>query len=167
MKLVTYKAGDRESLGILLSGEVYDLPACDATIPDNMNAFLQGGDAMMHRARKVEEKLLSLQLNVRPENQYELLAPVPRPTSCRDGYAFRQHVAAARRNRNVPMIPEFDQYPIFYFTNHQAIFGPGEIYCMPDHFKKLDFELEAAIVIGKRGRNIPAEKADEYIAGYM
>lgn len=96
-----------------------------------------------------------------------LLAPVPQPTSCRDGYAFRQHVAAARRNRGVPMIPEFDQYPIFYFTNHNAIMGPGNIPCMPDHFEKLDFELEAAVVLGKRGRNVKAADADQYIAGYM
>jgi fumarylacetoacetate (FAA) hydrolase len=65
------------------------------------------------------------------------------------------------------MIPEFDQYPIFYFTNHQAIFGPGEITCMPDHFKRLDFELEAAIVLNKKGRNIKAGDADSFIAGYM
>jgi fumarylacetoacetate (FAA) hydrolase len=65
------------------------------------------------------------------------------------------------------MIPEFDSYPIFYFTNHNAIQGPGEITCMPDHFEKLDFELEAAVVIGKKGRNISAAEADEYIAGYM
>lgn len=96
-----------------------------------------------------------------------LLAPVPQPSSCRDGYAFRQHVAAARRNRGVPMIPEFDQYPIFYFTNHNAIQGPGAIPCMPDHFEKLDFELEAAVVLGKHGRNVKAEDADQYIAGYM
>ena len=38
---------------------------------------------------------------------------------------------------------------------------------MPDHFKQLDFELEAAIVISKRGRNIPAQKADQYIGGMM
>lgn len=99
--------------------------------------------------------------------EYSLLAPVPNPTSCRDAYAFRQHVAAARHNRGLPMIAEFDQYPIFYFTNHQAIFGPGPIYCMPDHFEKLDFELEVAIVIGKPGRNIKAQDADNYIQGYM
>jgi fumarylacetoacetate (FAA) hydrolase len=97
---------------------------------------------------------------------YILLAPVPRPTSCRDGYAFRQHVEAARRNRGVEMIKEFDQYPIFYFTNHNAIQGPGPITCMPDHFQQLDFELEIAIVIGKEGRNIKAKDADKYIAGY-
>ena len=96
-----------------------------------------------------------------------LLAPVPNPTSCRDGYAFRQHVEAARRNRRVEMIPEFDQYPIFYFTNHNAIQGPGDIFCMPDHFEQLDFELEAAIVIGRKGINVKAKDADSYIAGYM
>jgi fumarylacetoacetate (FAA) hydrolase len=65
------------------------------------------------------------------------------------------------------MIPEFDQYPIFYFTNHHSIQGPGEIKCMPDHFEKLDFELEVAIVISKHGRNINANNADEYIGGLM
>ena len=102
-----------------------------------------------------------------PFERAELLAPVPHPSSCRDGYAFREHVAAARRNRNVEMIPQFDQYPVFYFTNHNSIQGPGEIVCMPDHFEKLDFELEAAIVICKHGRNIPAADADEYIGGLM
>jgi fumarylacetoacetate (FAA) hydrolase len=96
-----------------------------------------------------------------------LLAPIPYPPSCRDGYAFRQHVAAARRNRKVDMIPQFDEYPIFYFTNHHSIQGPGPIRCMPDHFEKLDFELEAAIVIGRPGRNIRAGEADQHIAGLM
>ena len=65
------------------------------------------------------------------------------------------------------MIPEFDQYPVFYFTNHHTIQGEGEVRCMPDHFERLDFELEAAIVICKHGRNIKAEEADEYIGGLM
>lgn len=39
--------------------------------------------------------------------------------------------------------------------------------CLPDHFEKLDFELEAAIVICRHGRNIKAEEADEYIGGLM
>jgi fumarylacetoacetate (FAA) hydrolase len=100
-------------------------------------------------------------------DQAQIMAPVPHPASCRDGYAFRQHVASARRNRKVDMIPEFDQYPIFYFTNHQAIQGPGDIVCMPDHFQKLDFELELSIVVCKKGRNIKAAEADSYIGGFM
>src|SRR5689334_13850927 len=76
-------------------------------------------------------------------------------------------MAAARRNRKADMILEFDQYPVFYFGNHHSVQGPGEVYCMPDHFERLDFELEAAIVICKQGRNIRAENADAYIGGLM
>ncbi len=167
MKLVSYKTEDREHLGVFVNGHIYNLNSCNKLIPDEMNAFLQGGDALMERAKKINQDIIDGTLKPKEEIFYELLAPVPHPTSCRDGYAFRQHVAAARRNRKVDMIAEFDQYPIFYFTNHNAIQGPGEIACMPDHFQKLDFELEVAVVIGKKGRNIKAAEADEYIAGYM
>lgn len=97
----------------------------------------------------------------------QVLAPVRRPVSLRDGYAFRQHVEAARRNRGLEMIPEFDQFPVFYFSNALAVTGPGPIYVEARHLEKLDFELEVAIITGKSGRNIPAHKADEYIFGYM
>jgi fumarylacetoacetate (FAA) hydrolase len=133
-----------------------------------MRRLLEGGDEMMEQARQVENAIKEGKITsyVTDEN-LRLLAPIPNPTSCRDGYAFRQHVATARRNRGVEMIPEFDQFPVFYFTNHNAIYGEGEIRVEEDHLQKLDYELEAAIVIGKEGRNIPAEEADSYIAGYM
>jgi len=167
MKLVSYKTEDREHLGLFVNGHIYNLNSCDKLIPDNMAGFLEGGVDLMDRAKKVNEDIKANRVQAKEEVFFELLAPVPHPTSCRDGYAFRQHVASARRNRKVDMIPEFDQYPIFYFTNHNAIQGPGDIRCMPDHFNKLDFELEVSVVIGKKGRNISAAEADEYIAGYM
>lgn len=166
MKLVSFLDKESTKLGILLNDKIYDLNAVDSAIPDNMADFLKGGEVTMNRAHAINanpEKAI----NGKDINSVTIMAPVPQPSSCRDGYAFRQHVAAARRNRKVDMIPEFDQYPIFYFTNHNAIQGPGEIWCMPDHFQKLDFELEAAVVIGKKGRNIKASEADQYIAGYM
>jgi fumarylacetoacetate (FAA) hydrolase len=98
-------------------------------------------------------------------NEVTLLSPLPRPPSMRDGYAFRQHVATARKNRGLEMIPEFDQFPVFYFTNHQAVIGPGDLRVQKQHLDRLDFELEAAIVIGKRGRNVPAARADELVFG--
>ncbi|HEY1006083.1 MAG TPA: fumarylacetoacetate hydrolase family protein, partial [Sphingobacteriaceae bacterium] len=167
MKLVSYRTEDREHLGLFNNGHIYNLHSCNKVIPDNMLEFLRGGEELMDRARQINDDIVSGRLAAKEEAFYELLAPVPHPASCRDGYAFRQHVAAARRNRRVDMIPEFDQYPVFYFTNHQAIQGPGDIECMPDHFEKLDFELEAAVVIGRQGRNIRADEADRYIAGYM
>ncbi len=100
-----------------------------------------------------------------PLASVKLEAPIPRPPSMRDGYAFRQHVETARRNRGLEMIPEFDQFPVFYFTNHQAVIGPGPLRVMKLHLDKLDFELEAAIVVGKEARNLTAANADEAIFG--
>ncbi|MCG2617938.1 fumarylacetoacetate hydrolase family protein [Terrimonas sp. NA20] len=170
MKLVSYVKDQREQLGVLIDGFVYDMETLHPELPGTMNMFLQYWEDYLPIATAGELMLRegSRSSNRRtPVSEVQLLAPVPYPTSCRDGYAFRQHVAAARRNRKVEMIPEFDQYPIFYFTNHHSVKGPGPVTCMPDHFEKLDFELEAAIVICKHGRNIKAEDADEYIGGLM
>ena len=99
--------------------------------------------------------------------EVHLLAPIPRPLSMRDGYAFRQHVETARRNRGLPMIPEFDQFPVFYYTNHLSVIGPGPVRVRQRHLDKLDFELEAAAVLGKGGRDLDIEQADEAIFGLM
>jgi len=170
MKLVSYLHDDHDQLGVLVDGKVYNMEVLHPDLPNSMGLFLnywedsfpvaQAAEMMLREGERTSGKGI-------PVESLQLLAPVPTPASCRDGYAFRQHVAAARRNRGVEMIPEFDQYPIFYFTNHHSIQGPGEIKCMPDHFNKLDFELECAIVISKYGRNIRAEEADEYIGGLM
>jgi fumarylacetoacetate (FAA) hydrolase len=170
MKLLSYIKEGHEQLGVLINDKVYDMEVLHPDLPNTMNMFLtywedsfpiaQAGELMLKEETRTSNRWISI-------NEIGLLAPVPFPSSCRDGYAFRQHVAAARRNRKVEMIPEFDQYPVFYFTNHHSISGPGEISCMPDHFEKLDFELEAAIVISKFGRNIKAEEADDHIGGLM
>jgi fumarylacetoacetate (FAA) hydrolase len=170
MKLVSYLSDGHDRLAVLRDGVLFDIDELHPDLPQNMAMFLNYWEDLYPVALKGEEAIREGRLT--PDDVYrvedvELLAPVPFPPSCRDGYAFRQHVESARRNRGVPMIPEFDQYPIFYFTNHLTIQGPGNIICMPDHFEKLDFELEAAIVIGKPGRNIRAEDADEHIAGLM
>lgn len=169
MKLVSYSTNNETHLGILHQGNIWNLNELDASLPLTLKELLIAGEQAMNKAIGLDRKIKSNEIQVKPvaEKDVHIQAPIPNPTSCRDGYAFRQHVEAARRNRNVPMIPEFDQYPIFYFTNHNAVQGPGDIWCMPDHFDKLDFELEVAIVVGKKGRNIRASEADQFIAGYM
>ena len=172
MKLVSYTLKKKDRTGLFVNDKIYDLQDCAKglgfDLPARMRRFLREGEKAMNEAKQVNDAIIEGKITSFVDNpNLRLLAPVPRPTSCRDGYAFRQHVATARRNRNVPMIPEFDQFPVFYFTNHNAIVGPGEVKLESDHFLKLDFELEAAIVIGKKGKNIPAQEADSYIAGYM
>lgn len=166
MKLVSYLHNGATKLGAVVEEELYSLQAVNEHLTNDLITFLQLEDEVRHETEKKLLSMVAAATLIAPVKDYILLAPVPRPTSCRDGYAFRQHVEAARRNRGVEMIKEFDQYPIFYFTNHNAIQGPGPITCMPDHFQQLDFELEIAIVIGKEGRNIKAKDADNYIAGF-
>src|ERR1700761_468162 len=110
MKLVSYKTEDREHLGVFVNGHIYNLNSCDKLLPNNMNDFLWGGDELMARAKKISVDIASGKLEAKEELFFEMLAPVPHPTSCRDAYAFRQHVETARRNRGAAMIPEFDQY---------------------------------------------------------
>jgi fumarylacetoacetate (FAA) hydrolase len=169
MKLVTYiNQENQERLGLFINGKVADLRDAASKmaliLPNSMNEFLQGGTEFMETARKVESNLVNDSQFLISKNI--LAAPVAHPTSCRDSYTFRQHVAAARRNRGIEIIPEFDQFPIFYFTNHNSIIGEGNLNVELDHLQKLDFELELAVVIGKKGKNIPSNIADEYIAGF-
>ena len=172
MRFVSFRRKEKDRLGIEVTGKIYDLSksaeSIDIEMPRRMRRFLQKWESNLALAKKVEEAIKAGKINDEfvVENA-KLLAPVPKPTSCRDGYAFRQHVATARRNRGVEMIPEFDQFPVFYFTNHNAVFGEGDVYVEQDHLEKLDFELECAVVIGKKGINISAKDADNYIAGYM
>src|SRR3982751_562416 len=170
MKLVSYLKDEHDQLAILVDGYLYDMEFLHPDLPNSMAMFLNYWEDSLRMALggalMIEEGKISQNKGI-PYDSVQILAPIPFPTSCRDGYAFRQHVATARRNRNVEMIPAFDQYPVFYFTNHHSMRGPGDVSCMPDHFDRLDFELEAAIVIGKHGKNIPAAEADSYIGGIM
>ncbi|MEX0813470.1 MAG: fumarylacetoacetate hydrolase family protein [Chitinophagales bacterium] len=171
MKLISYlNSRDEDELGLLCNDAVYKLTDLDKALPTNMSDLLFEGSEAIERAQLLNNKIQENPADYKSKLKLQdlnLLAPVPFPSSLRDAYAFRQHVAAGRKNRGLDMIPEFDQFPVFYFSNHNAVSGPGELEFMSDHFDKLDFELEVAIVIGKEGRNIKAEEADEYIAGFM
>ena len=182
MRLVTYLSPkNTEHLGFQIgpmgSGRIVDLiraleimpDAFSKTPPTDMLDLIRRQDDVMPGMKKLQAaaeagKLSSAEM---PEASVKLLAPIPRPVSMRDGYAFRQHVEAARRNRGVPMIPEFDQFPIFYFTNHLGVSGPGDLPVQKLAQEKLDFELESAIVIGRPGKNVPSSEADNLIFGYM
>ena len=163
MKLVSYRQNGNINLGNLENNMIYELHVLDTEIADNMQDFLEGGENQLSLAKTaIENGIPTIS-----KSTVELVSPVPNPPSVRDAYAFRQHVETARRNRGLDMIPEFDEIPIFYFTNHHAVFGEGDFQIRQRHTEKLDFELECAAVIGKRGRDISVSNADDYIAGFM
>jgi fumarylacetoacetate (FAA) hydrolase len=99
--------------------------------------------------------------------EVRLYPPLPRPMTIRDFYAFEQHVSSAFRNRGREVPPEWYELPHFYYTNPNSVFGSEEAIPYPKYTQELDFELEIAGVIGKPGRDIPAEQAEDYIFGFM
>ncbi len=80
-----------------------------------------------------------------------LTAPIPRPPSIRDFYAFERHVQSARAQRGLEMAPEWYQLPVFYFSNPAAVGGPEEEIFFPPDSSAWDYELEAAAVVGAGG----------------
>lgn len=144
---------DRYGAGVL--GFVENADAARPAADEIVHAFEQGKLPGVFDGRIVRHALRDVTLR----------APLPRPPSMRDGYAFRQHVETARRNRGLEMIPEFDRFPVFYFTNHHGVVGPGDVHVRAAHTQRLDYELEAAVVVGKRGANLDVRSADAAIFG--
>jgi fumarylacetoacetate (FAA) hydrolase len=167
MKLVTFVHGGRERLGASTSHGIVDFAALVPELNVSMEEFVRRSDSLFPLAKSVLEGEGTFPSGaLLLEDQAVLKSPIPRPPSMRDGYAFRQHVETARKNRGLPMIPEFDLFPVFYFTNHQAVIGPGELRVGRRRLERLDFELEIAVVLGREVKNPTLEEADRAIFGY-
>src|SRR5512133_3197271 len=144
MKLVTFLQAGVEKIGaVMADGHILDFAAAEPRLAVDMLTLISRQNGLMPLARSLVTAPPATAL-LDPANVH-LLAPLPRPVSMRDGYAFRQHVATARRNRGLEMIPEFDLFPVTYFTNHLAVTGPGKVLVQDHHLVRLDFELAAPI----------------------
>jgi fumarylacetoacetate (FAA) hydrolase len=93
-------------------------------------------------------------------------APILRPPSLRDFYAFERHVATmwARRGGEIP--EAWYRLPVFYFGNVSELRGPDDPVWAPRGCRELDFELEVAAVVDTPGRDLPADRAEVVIGGY-
>jgi fumarylacetoacetate (FAA) hydrolase len=148
-------------LGALLGSNVVDF-SNHLPLPQTMEALLQADTATQAQVAHTAVDLTAEQ----HVTDIRVHAPLLRPTSLRDFYAFEEHVATAHRNRGREVPPAWYEIPVFYFSNPYAVYGPDEDVPMPRYTQALDYELEVAAVIGKAGRNIPTEKAMEHIFGF-
>ena len=135
---------------LVIEDRVYTLP-----YPD-MSAVIAAGAEVA--ASKKSNESLSVE-------DVKFLSPL-KPNSLRDGYAFEQHVKTANKNRGRDVPQEWYEFPVFYFTNPNAIFGHDDEIPYPHYTNAMDYELEVAVVIGRAGTNIKAEEAEQYIFGY-
>lgn len=91
-------------------------------------------------------------------NEVKLLAPVlPSKLVC-VGLNYRDHA----REMNEPLPKE----PLIFIKPSTAVIGPEEVIRRPRQSQRVDYEAELAVVVKKRARNVPAERASEYILGY-
>lgn len=159
MKLITFSTNTRSpSPGILLAGGV--LPLNFKDMLDVLRADFQVlREYHSYHSRFSQELIIPLE-------EIQLHSPLIRPNSMRDFYAFEQHVSSAYANRGRGVPAAWYKYPVFYFTNHSAIFGPNDVIKYPDYTQALDYELEIACVIGKPGMDITENQAEEHIFGY-
>jgi fumarylacetoacetate (FAA) hydrolase len=100
-----------------------------------------------------------------PLEQVRLLAPLPRPNSLREFYAFEGHAEALFRLSGTELPGAWYRGPAFHFSNHNAIIGPGEEFFAP-RIESLDYGLCLACVIGREGYDLTPDEALSYVAGY-
>lgn len=89
-----------------------------------------------------------------PLDRVRLLAPIDRPPSVRDFFAFEEHVKNSRDSQGLEVDPGWYEQPLYYFSNPAAIFGPEDEITAPRGSHALDYELEVACVIGREARDL-------------
>lgn len=169
MKLVRYAWKGGVSYGALLEERIVCLPKLarlmGKRLPQTLEGFICGGERLLERAEKLLEAAGSCMFEgcAVPLREASVLAPIPRPPKiiCL-GLNYRDHIEESITEHGVKIPDE----PIIFLKPHTTIIGPGEDIVKPGFVKKLDYEAELAIVIGKEAKNVPASSAAQYIFGY-
>ena len=156
MRLVSYLWNDVRSIGVLNGDRVIDLPS-SADLPNNMVAFLERGDEAMNEARAVLEEA-GIDDGV-PLSDITFLPVVTNPEKvlCL-GKNYYAHISEMQSTP--PSAPL-----LFNKTAGSLNAHMGQI-VIPEVAKKVDYEAELAVIIGKPCRNVAQEDVFDYIAGY-
>jgi len=159
MKFLTYRYDGAERVGALRGDKVIDLSPLAAS----MLELIDGGPDLLAEARKLvaaAEGGLALA-------EIELRAPIPRPRKniiCL-GMNYAAHAIESLRAKGLP--EKLPEYPVFFSKMPTAVNHPNApVPLMPDVSAQRDWEVELAVIIGRRGRDIPASAALDYVFGY-
>jgi acylpyruvate hydrolase len=182
MKLVTFIHQDKERIGAVDNlGRIVDLHRAYAShlqkvgstsagdrlaeivLGRDMVEFLKRGDEALEAARKALDHIATQDINsgiVVDRRQVRLKSPVPRPGALVSaGKNFSDHVAEMASKKGPAA-------PVAFLKLPGTVIGPEDDIPHPPEVKNLDYEVELAIVIGKRCVDVTAEEALNYIAGY-
>jgi 2-keto-4-pentenoate hydratase/2-oxohepta-3-ene-1,7-dioic acid hydratase in catechol pathway len=165
LRFVRYLHSGVESYGVLSDNEIINLQTLadlpETTLPSTMEDFIGLGEEgtrtveqLMFNSTKTEKRKATLKIG-----DATFLAPISSPPKivCL-GLNYRDHAEEA--GADIP-----DEIIIF-MKPRTAIVGPDEHIIRPTFVKELDYEAELAIIIGKKGKNIPVSEAEKYVSGY-
>jgi len=184
MRLVTFDARGRTRLGAEQDGQIVDLNLgyalmlaangvedfqhrANQELPSEMRGFLESWDQSLPRAKEVLAFAKTLHaaggplapVTVLPSASVRLRAPIlnPRKIVCL-GLNYRDHAEES----NAPIPKE----PILFAKYATAIIGPEDPILLPPESVEVDYEVELAFIMARRGRHIPKTQALDYVAGY-
>jgi len=168
LKVVRYIHGGNESYGILRSSEILNLPRLATlggfSVPASIDGLISLGSEGEDQLGKIIGALLRLSDDKKEEvtvgrSEVVLRAPVTAPPKivCL-GLNYRDH--AEEGGAKVP------DEPVIFMKPRTAVIGPEEPIVKPRFVKRLDYEVELAVVMGRKGKNIPVSQAGDYIFGY-
>jgi 2-keto-4-pentenoate hydratase/2-oxohepta-3-ene-1,7-dioic acid hydratase in catechol pathway len=185
MRFVTFLHKNEERLGLMGPQEhIIDLAEVnrrylkEGSLPflTGMQGFIEAGPKAIQVARKAEKyvtgknaddvkKLVSVGALVK-SNQAKIISPIPRPKkNCvMLGINYREHVDEGARARSLEI--KYPEWPVFFTKPATSVIGHKGKVVNHKCTTKLDWEVELAVVMGKKGRDIPKEKAYDYVFGY-
>jgi len=183
--LVTFTRKNQQRIGVMgAQDEIIDLAEINrrylkggnAPFLNSMQAFIEAGSKALQVARKAEKYVGAKDLTDRKKlsgagallklNQAKLMAPIPLPKKnvVMLGINYREHVEEGAKARSLEI--KYPDYPVFFSKPATSVIGHLGKVVNHKVTDKLDWEVELAVVIGKRGRDIPKEKAYDYVFGY-
>jgi 2-keto-4-pentenoate hydratase/2-oxohepta-3-ene-1,7-dioic acid hydratase in catechol pathway len=162
MKLVTYETKGKYNIGVIVEDRILDLNKAMGTNHD-MVSFLETGVKGLGLVKDAIK-------DAKTSNMYrledvKLAAPIPRTRKnivCL-GLNYAEHVKEGASGAVRPL----PKHPIYFTKPPTSITGPYDPVIYHKAITRLDYEVELAFVIGKKGINIPKEKVYDHIAGYM
>lgn len=190
MKLATFSVGHEQAcVGLVDSeaGRIRDLLALakstagvDETSFRSMIALIESGDAGLEQLSRLAKIVEGGNVDGLALSQVKLHAPLPVPPQIRDCSVFEQHIRDAPvgmsrvraslgigteiASSEVPAI--YRSQPLYYISNRFGVTGPDMPIEWPRYSEVMDFELEVAVVIGRRCKNVSVERAPEQIFGF-
>ncbi|ATB46198.1 fumarylacetoacetate hydrolase family protein [Corallococcus macrosporus] len=157
MRIASILVRDTPALGVKTARGMVDVTALDATVGSSLRALLERGPEALailaHRAAEAPEQLLLAPSAFR----YRTLLPEPGKFLCL-GLNYVAHASEATY--------ETPRHPVVFTRLPSSLLAHEEPLVVPTCSEQLDYEAELAVVVGRTGRDIPKERALEWVAGY-